>query len=136
MDRIKAIQLFSDYLLHERHYSKLTKEAYIGDIKDFFNFLSETGESQLENVSLQDARIYLGYLTDKEYNRNSISRKISSLRSFYNFLLKNHFVKENPFSYLSMKKHALTLPNFFYSEEIEQLFKAAEGNDPLDYRNR
>jgi len=131
----RMIQLFSDYLIHERHYSELTRKAYMEDIHHFQMFLSETGSDSLEEISVQEARIYLGYLTDKEYSRNSMSRKISSLRSFYQFLLKNSKIEENPFSYLSMKKQSFILPNFFYSEEMEKLFEAAQGNKPLDYRN-
>lgn len=104
------------------------------DIHHFIQFLLETGNDDLEAVSVQDARIYMGYLTDQEYNRNSISRKISSLRSFYQFMLKNNQIEENPFSYLSIKKNAHLLPNFFYSEEMEKLFQAAQGEKPLDFR--
>ena len=135
MNNEKTIQLFTDYLIHERHYSLLTKQAYEEDIQHFFLFLKETGDEAFEEVDIQDARIYLGYLTDQTYSRNSISRKISSLRSFYQFLLKNNRVDENPFSYLSMKKNSVQLPNFFYSEEIEKLFEAAKGTKSLDYRN-
>lgn len=129
------IEMFSNYLLYERNYSELTKEAYEIDIKDFQTFLKQTGDDDFLHVELNDARIYLSHLTDKEYSRTSISRKISSLRAFYQFLLQNEIVKENPFSYLSMKKKGLQLPKFFYSKEMDALFEEAEGTDPLDYRN-
>ena len=129
------IQLFCEHLLYERHYSQLTKEAYEEDIKAFQTFLKNTGDDDFLKVELADARIYLGELTDNEYSRTSISRKISSLRAFYQFLLQNDFIKDNPFSYLSMKKKGLRLPKFFYSEEMETLFEQTNGTKPLDYRN-
>jgi integrase/recombinase XerC len=131
-----VVDVFMNYLIHERHYSELTKSAYQEDIHSFNSFLKETGDEDFFKVSLTDARIYLGHLTDAGYSRASISRKISSLRAFYQFLLNNELVKENPFSYLNLKKKGLRLPSFFFNEEMETLFEAAEGTDPLDYRNQ
>lgn len=124
-----------NYLIHERHYSDLTKKAYLEDIEAFSSFLKESGNDDLLAVTLPDARVYLGYLNDREYSRTSISRKISSLRAFYQFLLNNELASDNPFSYLNMKKRGLRLPTFFYSQEMEKLFEAAVGTKPLDYRN-
>lgn len=135
MEKKPWIALFSEYLLHERAYSTLTEKAYLDDIQQFVAFLNETGHANLEDVTVQDARVFLGYLTDQGLSRNTISRKISSLRSFYQFLLKNNGVEENPFSYLSLKKESELLPNFFYASELETLFEATRGTKPLDYRN-
>lgn len=132
----QLIHEFSNYLIHERNYSELTIEAYIEDIQHFVEFLEETGDAEIIKVNLTDARIYLSRLSDEKYNRSSISRKISSLRAFYQYLLNHAFIAENPFSYLHLKKTSLRLPNFFYNEEIELLFEAASGTEPLDYRNK
>lgn len=135
MTEDQLVDVFKDYLINERHYSELTEDAYTEDIQAFRDFLKETGESSLKEVTLQDARVYLAYLSDQSYSRNTISRKISSLRAFYQFLIKNEEIEDNPFSYLNLKKRGLRLPNFFYSEEMEQLFKEVRGDKPLDYRN-
>ncbi|PRY84194.1 integrase/recombinase XerC [Alkalibacterium olivapovliticus] len=132
----KWMQLFSDYLNNERHYSAHTNQAYMDDIKAFEAFLSETGDEDFLSVNLSDARIYLSHLTDKKYARASISRKISSLRAFYQFMLNNEIVSDNPFSYLHVKKRGSRLPTFFYEKEMTALFEAADGDKPLDYRNQ
>lgn len=132
-DMIKEFVL---YLTHERNYSDLTIKAYSDDIAHFMEFLLETGNADFFTVELLDARIYLSKLTDEKYSRTSISRKISSLRAFYQYLMNHEFIVENPFSYLHLKKNGFRLPNFFYSEEIELLFEAASGTNPLDYRDR
>lgn len=129
-------QEFINYLTHERNYSDLTIKAYTDDIAHFTSFLSETGDNDLLKIELLDARVYLSHLTDEQYTRTSISRKISSLRAFYQYLMNHAFISENPFSYLHLKKSGLRLPNFFYSEEIELLFEAASGNELLDYRDK
>lgn len=130
------IKEFTNYITHERNYSTLTLDAYLDDINHFTLFLKETGNDDLLEIELIDARIYLSELTDLQYNRNTISRKISSLRSFYQYLQNHEFISDNPFSYLHIKKNGLQLPNFFYDEEIELLFKETNGTTPLDFRNR
>lgn len=126
---------FLERLIYEKNYSEHTVKAYEEDLDHFFDFLRETGQDNKDSVSVFDARIYLSRLTDEQYKRSSIARKISALRAYYNFLMMNHYVDENPFSYLQIKNHSKELPNFFYSEEMDELFKAAEGNEPLDKRN-
>nr|WP_018658788.1 tyrosine recombinase XerC [Allofustis seminis] len=127
---------FLNRILYEKNYSALTARAYAEDLDHFFAFLIETGDCDLTHVTVNDARIYLSRLTDEKYERTTISRKVSALRAFYNFLLMNHLVEENPFSYLQVKNKKLQLPNFFYSEEMEELFKSVEGQKPLDLRNK
>lgn len=131
-----VIQLFGDYLLYERHYSELTKKAYTDDLLHFKAFLADSGSDDLLKVTTTDARIYLGYLSEKEYSRSSISRKISSIRACYQFLLQNNLVESNPFAYLNVKKRDSHLPKFFYNEEMDALFEACSGDEPLDIRNK
>ena len=83
---------FMNYLIHERNYSELTQEAYAKDIRHFREFLEETGDENLLTIDVTDARIYLSRLTDEQYSRSSISRKISSLRAFYQYLLSHSFI--------------------------------------------
>lgn len=127
---------FYRYLSYERGYSDKTKEAYQEDIEKFMIFLEETGNSDYLSISNLDVRIYLTALYEKEYSRNSISRKIASLRSFYQFLLKQQQIEENPFSFIHLKRKSLRLPRFFYEEEMKALFETVEGEKPLDLRNR
>lgn len=129
-------ELFSRYLIVERGYSEKTKLAYEEDIAHFFDFLRESGNEAYLTIDHLDVRTYLGFLYDKNYSRNSISRKIASLRSFYQFLLKNEVIKENPFSYVHMKKKQLRLPRFFYEKEMDALFESVTGTKPLELRNR
>lgn len=128
-------ETFLQYLITERHYSELTKKAYQEDITHFELFLNQIGDTDFNSVTLQDVRIYLGELNEQGLSRNSISRKISSLRAFYQFLLKNQLVKDNPFSYVHLKKKTLRLPKFFYEKEMDALFEAVKGEGPLDFRN-
>ena len=128
-------QEFFDYLLYERHYSENTQAAYQEDLQDFFDFLLASGDSDYLSINLHDIRVYLAYLYDQNYSRNSVSRKVSSLRSFYRYLLRNDVITENPFSYVQLRKQQARLPRFFYENELAAIFEAAAGGEPLDYRN-
>ncbi|MEG0255684.1 MAG: tyrosine recombinase XerC [Vagococcus sp.] len=130
------LEEFLRYIIVERQYSDKTKEAYQNDILDFFVFLKNTGNADYLGVTIQDIRIYLSFLHDEKYSRNTISRKLSSLRSFYQFLVKNDILSENPFSYVQMKRQQVKLPRFFYEKEMDALFQQTQGDDALDNRNR
>ena len=129
------LESFLTYLSVEKRFSEHTKKAYGDDIKDFFAFLENSGDDKFLEITPQDVRVYLSYLYDQSYSRTSISRKISSLRSFYHFLLQQDQLIENPFSYVQMKKGSLRLPRFFFEKEIDALFDAAKGESLLDARN-
>lgn len=129
------VSIFLSYLIVERQYSEKTKIAYQEDIRDFFKFLEDSGDDDFQKITHQDIRVYLAYLHEHGYSRNSTSRKISSLRSFYQFLLKNSVIVENPFSYVQMRKKQLRLPHFFYEKEMTALFEAVVGDSALDKRN-
>lgn len=136
MENEAAMQEFMSYLITERGYSKKTKEAYQRDLDDFCDFLKDSGEPLLMAVDHLDVRVYLAFLNDRKYSRNTISRKIASLRSFYQYHLRHEKIMENPFSYVHLKKKQARLPRFFYEKEIEVLFESVEGTEPLDQRNR
>lgn len=128
---------FIRYLTVERGYSDQTQLAYEKDIADFSQFLINSGDANYLEIDYRDVRIYLGYLTnDKKYSRNTINRKTASLRSFYQYLLGQGVISENPFSYVHLKKQNQRLPHFFYEKEMAVLFDSMKGDTPLEQRNR
>ncbi len=127
--------LYYEYLTTQRGYSPLTIQSYQEDLKDYFAFLEKNEYPDYLAIQPVDVKNYLGYLYDQQYARNSVSRKISSLRSFYQFLLQNEVITENPFSFTHLKKKTQHLPQFFYEEELSVLFESVKGTKALDYRN-
>ncbi|MGY6210262.1 tyrosine recombinase XerC [Cytobacillus firmus] len=131
-----SLKLFIEYLQIEKNYSQYTIEHYQHDISEFFMFMSEQAISDLTKVEYQDVRIYLTNLFERKMSRKSVARKISSLRSFFKFLLREEIVAENPFALVSIPKAQKKLPEFFYEEEMKQLFDACESSTPLGQRNK
>ncbi len=80
------VQLFLQFLKVERQYSDDTITAYSEDLAEFEQFLRDNGGmKKWQLVDRLDVQVYLTNLDDQHYQRSSIARKISSLRSFFNF---------------------------------------------------
>lgn len=130
------VNAFLTYLITEKNYSENTKIAYQEDIREFLVFLADSGDSNYLKITYRDVRIYLAELYDQQYSRNSVSRKVSALRSFYEYLVRHEIVSENPFDYVQLKKKSEKLPSFFYEKEMQVLFESLQGDEPLQLRNR
>jgi integrase/recombinase XerC len=132
----EQLDSFTEYLQIEKHYSVHTFEQYRHDIEEFYVFMKEQGLSSLKDVEYSDARLFLTKLHDHGLMRSSISRKVSSIRSFYRYLNREKHLLDNPFSFVSLPKKEQRLPNFFYEEEIQALLDACVGKSPMEVRNR
>jgi integrase/recombinase XerC len=129
------LKLFIEYLQIERSYSKYTIEHYQHDISDFMLFMAEQAIGEVETVQYLDARLYLNKLYDKKLARKTVAKKISALRSFYKFLLREKYVTENPFALVTIPKVEKRLPQFFYEDELQLLFSSCETETPQGQRN-
>ncbi|MBC1397426.1 tyrosine recombinase XerC [Listeria fleischmannii] len=137
MNEQQIVGMFMSYIQNERNYSENTRLAYHDDILDFQTFLNQQHILNYQDVDYLSIRLYLTELKRENYSRSSISRKISSLRSFYNFMLREEIVENNPFTSVSHAKNHLRLPKFFYNEEMEALFQVVyEDNEALTVRDR
>ncbi|MBM6955458.1 tyrosine recombinase XerC [Lactobacillus coleohominis] len=130
--------VFALYLDGERQASEATVKGYENDLKMMRRFLviNHRWAGWLQ-INMQDIQVYLTHLNDLRRQWTTINRELASLRTFYNFLLTNDLVNNNPFEEVKVKTHARNLPRYFYSSEMNALFKAADGEGkPLDFRNR
>lgn len=125
----QAITAFLSYLTGERQYSPETVKAYREDLEEFTQFLADNGGIKAWTAIDQlDVEVYLSDLYDRHYARTTIARKLSTLRSLYNFLMSNGQAKDDPFAYVQLKPHQNHLPRFFYEREMTALFAAAAAN--------
>lgn len=130
-----VINLFKEYLENEKGYSEHTISSYIDDIYTLVHFLDNEQFGDVLSVSQRIARFYVATLHEN-YSPTSIARKISSLRSLYNFLIKDGLVRENPFSDVELPKKEKKLPKFIYPEEISKVLDSIELNKPTNKRNK
>lgn len=130
----KHLEQFLDYLSVERNASQHTQRAYQGDIKHFLEYLRRDKKS-LRQVDYRLLRRYLATLNTLEFNRSSIARKLSSIRTFFEYLRKEDYLKKNPASLITSPKLESKLPKVVVEEKIEKLI-AAPGKSLLGQRNR
>jgi len=131
-----SLQLFLEYLQIEKNCSQYTIVYYEKDIIDFTQFMREEAIDELSKVTYTDVRIYLTNLYKKQYARRSVARKISSLRSFYKFLLREKMVIENPFTLVSLPVKDQKIPNFLYEEDLSKLFSVSDLKTVLGQRDQ
>ena len=128
---------FLNYLNVEKNYSPLTLKSYAGDIALFEEFLTaRSGSCQWSSVSILDIRAYLARLNNKQAARKSIARRISSLRSFYKYLIRENLVKTNPFAKVRTPKLEKKLPVFLEEVEINQLLEQPDVHEVLGLRDK
>lgn len=131
------IKSFGEYLEFQRNYSHHTVLSYVNDCKDFEQFIIREGfADKIENVSRERiARNYISYLHDENLTSKTISRKIASLRHFYEYLILNGYSDTNIFLNVSAPKLEKKLPEIITDNVIESLFKSIDTNDMLGLRN-
>ena len=99
------VDKFLDYIKVEKRYSEHTLTSYKKDLEDFLSFVMETeGSQNLVKVDKKVIRNFLVHLTENNFQKRSINRKLSTLRSFYHYLLKIGEIKVSPLESFSSLK--------------------------------
>jgi integrase/recombinase XerC len=136
MENHRAISLFVEFLQIEKNCSKLTIEHYVKDITHFEMFMKQQEIVNFAAVSYGDIRVYLTELHKHKYARSTVSRKLSCLRSFFKFLMRENVVESNVFALAPLPKKEQLLPNFLYEEELKKLFEVADLSKPSGQRDQ
>lgn len=131
----QAMEQFVLYITVEKNFSPHTISEYQADLQDFFVFLQTEAVTQLTDVTYPVARLYVTQLYDKQLARTTVSRRISAIRSFFRFLNKTYAIDDSAFHLLYHPKKQQRLPQFFYEQELAQLFEAVQGNTPKEQRD-
>ena len=90
---MQEVKKFLDYLELERKFSANTVLNYEIDLKEFVDFIVS---KDLNKIEIKDIRRYLEYLNKQKYHVSSISRKVSSLKSFFKYLKAEKMIDNNP----------------------------------------
>jgi integrase/recombinase XerC len=124
------ISPFIDYLKFEKRYSQHTIKAYSDDLAQFFSFIdSNYGETGIEEIVASFIRTWLATLKNDELTGKTLNRKISTLKSFFKYHLRQGTVNQNPTTTLISPKVSKRLPAFVDTKDIDLLFKHVEFPD-------
>ncbi len=120
MKNLNLFDSFLSYIELEKEYSKNTISSYKNDLDDFKEFLKKIDEDPIE-IDKKDIFNYLVFLSKKKLKPASLRRKISALRSFYKFLIREELIENDPTIDLTLPKKDKVLPDVISVEEIEKL---------------
>jgi integrase/recombinase XerC len=132
------IQPYQDYLVKEKNYSPLTVQAYVSDVQAFQIYLNDFhGNIILEEVSYSQIRSWIVVLIENNISATSVNRKVSSLKSFYKFLLKTKQISVNPLLKHKSLKTAKKVQIPFSEKELQDVFEFnSYSNDFEGIRNQ
>jgi len=122
-----AIESFLQFIKFEKRYSRHTVTAYQIDLKQFSNYLEKVYDIEEPNkIEHTHVRSWMVEQIDKGVSPRAINRKISTLKSFFKFLIKKGSVESNPILKVESLKTAQRLPTFVKQQEIHRLFEQLE----------
>ena len=125
---------FLEYIKSIKNYSDNTIINYSEDLDKYYDYLKEKN-IDLKNISYKDILNYISYLK-VDHKSTSINRSLSSIRSFYNYLIKKNYINNNPFNIINGMKKEKKLPEYFKYNEYVSLVNSIDVSTNLGVRNR
>jgi integrase/recombinase XerC len=123
----KYQQQFLEHLKYQKRYSQHTIISYENDLCAFSTFmLKEFPNTEIDKIKTTFIRTWLAEMKEDEMASRSLNRKISALRSFFKYLLKNDVVKVNPVITIISPKMPKRLPKFVEEKDTHNLFTGVE----------
>ena len=130
-----AIQDFLDHLKFQKRYSRHTILSYQNDLRSFFDFLvTQYGGSLPADIKPAQVRSWLAQLKSAGNESRSITRKISALKSFFKYLIRQEQVRDSPMATIKSPKSKKRLPQFVEQEDMERLLNQLEFPDDWEGR--
>jgi len=132
----ELVEEFGEYLAHNRQLAPLTVRNYTTDIAPFGDYLERRGVDSFEDIDRLVIRGYLAWLLELGYVKASVSRKLSSLRSFYAFMKERGLVQRDESDLISAPKSASKLPPIANEGGISALLEAPSATTDTGVRDR
>ncbi len=133
----RFISAFVEYLKFEKRFSKHTVRAYEDDLVQFFDYLEiQFGETGLKQIEGTFIRSWLASLKDAGMSSRSLNRKISTLKSFFRFQLRQEEIEKSPMTNVVSPKPEKRLPLFVKEREIEAVFQKEKEKTKKEERER
>ena len=131
----KQVKLFLEFLQNEKKLSDNTLQSYKRDIIQYQNYLEENGINYAK-VSKEDIKAYLNYLKQIRKKPSTISRNLASIRSFYQFSIRNKKIKNDPTEDVQSPKIEKRVPSVLTAQEVELLLEQPKDVDLKGTRDK
>ena len=129
------VEKFEDYLKIERNSSINTTRGYLHDINEFIRFLENKKISNWEDVNYKIIRGHIRELFSIN-GKKTLSRKLASFRTFFDYLEREEIIKQNPAKLISNPKLSKRIPNFLGIQEVLELINSPDITTDLGKRDR
>ena len=129
------LRSFLNYLLVDKGLSNNTVKAYEADISSLFQWL-DTEDLKYNNLQEDHINQYISFLFQRKMRSSSVNRKISSIKSFYIFLVKRNFVKNSPLNDLVTPKQEKYLPESMSEAEVDKLLNSPDVSNKIENRDK
>ncbi len=134
MDNKKLIDEFLMFLIAERNLSHNTCDAYAQDLKAFCDFLGM--DRLMTDASKRDIRNWLAAMTRNGLSRTTAGRRLSCLRSFYRFMIRQELIESSPAEFVRFPKKSEVLPNAMNVDDTARLLDAPFAETFQGFRDR
>lgn len=131
----RLIDKFIDYLKYQKNYSRYTCINYYEDLKEYSEFL-DIEHLKYNEMTYKLCLNYLSYLNENNDSKSTISRKLSSLRTFYKYLVEENIVNNNPFLLVSSPKKEKKIPKFINYNNLDEIFEIPNLDTSYGQRER
>ena len=129
------LRSFLNYLLVDKGLSNNTAKAYEADISSLFQWL-DTEDLKYNNLQEDHINQYISFLFQRKMRSSSVNRKISSIKSFYIFLVKRNFIKNSPLNDLVTPKQEKYLPESMSEAEVDKLLNSPDVSNKIENRDK
>ena len=130
------IVAFLNSLIIEKGLSKNTIQSYESDIYQLYQWNLSKNKKRISEIKKFDTSQYISYLFNQNLKSSSVNRKISSLKTFFNFLLKKKLIEANPFADQIMPKKPVSLPKSISEDDVVKLLDAPKEDSLIGIRDR
>jgi len=127
---------YVDYLRVERNASPYTVRNYTDALLKFFDYVKNKNIASLRDVNKQTLRGYLSYLMEEGFAKSSIARRLSAIRSFYRYLMREQLLEVSPAETTVSPRLDKRLPSFLTQVEVKRLIEAPDLATPQGQRDR
>lgn len=132
----QAVKEYTAHLRVEKGSSPLTVSAYAVDLTDYATFLSQRGKKEIDSICREDVLAYSLHLMEQGFAPSTVARRISTVKGFHKFLVREGCAKANPTDTLSVPKSPDCLPDVLSVAQIEALFAESPACKPATLRDR
>ena len=130
------IVAFLNSLIIEKGLSKNTIQSYESDIYQLYQWNISKNKKRITEIKKIDTSQYISYLFSQNLKSTSVNRKISSLKTFFNFLLKKKLINANPFADQIMPKKPISLPKSISEDDVVKLLDAPKPDSLIGLRDK